>query len=151
VTDDGGVTSATGVDLPDATVFYDGVCGFCDREVQWLLGLDTAGRLHFAPLQGSTAAAVREVFPGSITGDLDTMVFAERDGDGVRFSYRSDAALRILTVADVAPWHRRLLRWTPRFLRELGYRFVARVRYRVWGRLDACRIPTPDQRQRFLD
>jgi predicted DCC family thiol-disulfide oxidoreductase YuxK len=146
-----GVPPHAHVELPAATIFYDGVCGFCDREVQWLLELDTEGRLHFAPLQGETAAAVMAAYPGSISGDLDTMVFAERDGDGVRFSYRSDAALRILTVGDIAPWHRRALRWTPRVLRELGYGFVARVRYEVWGKLDACRVPTPDQRERFLD
>ena len=42
-------------------------------------------------------------------------------------------------------------RFIPRFLADLGYRFVARIRFRVWGRRDACRVPTPDERARFLD
>jgi predicted DCC family thiol-disulfide oxidoreductase YuxK len=138
------------LDLPPATVFFDGVCGFCDREVQWLLRRDPEGRIHYAPLQGETATAVRAALPGSIPVELDTMVFAERDGDGVRFSYRSDAAMRILRVSNASPWTLRFLRFVPRPLRELGYRIIARTRYRVWGKLDACRVPTAEQRDRFL-
>ena len=111
---------------------------------------DVDRRLHFAPLQGETAAAVRAAMPGSISGQPETVVFAERDGDVVRISYRSDAALRILAVAHVAPRAVRFLRLLPRPLRELGYRVVARIRYRVWGKLETCRVPTPDQRDRFL-
>ena len=145
-----GVPAKFSLELPAATVFFDGECGFCDRQVQWLLEKDVDRSLHFAPLQGETAAAVRAVMPGLIAGQPETVVFAESDGDGVRISYRSDAALRILAVAQVAPRAARLLNLVPRPLRELGYRLVARIRYRVWGRLETCRVPTPDQRARFL-
>jgi predicted DCC family thiol-disulfide oxidoreductase YuxK len=137
--------------LPGPTVFFDGVCGFCDREVQWLLREDTRGVITFAPLQGDTARAMRIAAPGSIPTELETMVLAEPDGEGVRFSYRSDAAMRILRLTGAAPWVRRLLRITPRFVRELGYRFIARYRYRIWGTLESCRVPTGDERARFLD
>jgi predicted DCC family thiol-disulfide oxidoreductase YuxK len=140
----------TELDLPPATVFFDGICGFCDREVRWLLHRDPDGRLHYAPLQGETAAAVRAAIPGSIPEELATMVFVERDAAGLRFSYRSDAAMRILARSGASPWTLRLLRLVPRPLRELGYRIIARIRYRVWGKLDECRVPQPEQRERFL-
>lgn len=138
------------MDLPMATVFFDGLCGFCDREIQWLLRMDVEGRLHYASLQGSTAAAVRTEVPGAISDEHETIVFAERNGGELRFSYRSDAAMRILAVSGIAPTRFRALRLVPRPLRELGYRLIARFRYRLWGTLDECRVPTPDQRVRFL-
>jgi predicted DCC family thiol-disulfide oxidoreductase YuxK len=136
--------------LAPATLFFDGVCGFCTREVRWLLKHDTTGRITFAALQGETAARVRAAIPGSIPDELETMVLAEADGEGVRFAYRSDAAMRILDVTGAAPWVHRALRVTPRVVRELGYRFIARYRYRIWGQLDACLVPRPDQQARFL-
>ena len=138
------------IDLPPATVFFDGVCGFCDREVQWLLRKDGERRLHFAPLQGETADAVRAAMPGSIANRPETVVFAESGDEGVRLFYRSDAALRILAVSGVSPRALRLLSLVPRPLRELGYGIIARVRYRIWGKLDACRVPTPEERAQFL-
>ena len=42
-------------------------------------------------------------------------------------------------------------RWFPGFILDLFYRFIARIRYRVWGKLDACELPAPDQRARFLE
>ncbi len=136
--------------MAPATVFFDGVCGFCTREVRWLLKHDPTDSVTFAPLQGETAARVRDAIPGSIPDELETMVLAEADGEGVRFAYRSDAAVRILEITGAAPWVRRALRVTPRAVRELGYRFIARYRYRIWGQLDACLVPRPDQRARFL-
>lgn len=145
------VRSIEALDLPPATVFFDGLCGFCDREVQWLLARDVDQRLHYAPLQGETAAAIRNRIPGSIPHELETMVLVERDGDGLRFSYRSDAALRILAISGASRRALRILRLMPRVLRELGYRVIARIRYRVWGQLESCRVPSPSEQARFLD
>jgi predicted DCC family thiol-disulfide oxidoreductase YuxK len=142
---------AEALELPPATVFFDGLCGFCDREVQWLLARDVEGKLHYAPLQGETASLIRARIPGSIPEDLATMVLVERDGDGLRFSYRSDAAIRILVVSNASPGWLRFLRLLPRPVRDLGYRIIARIRYQVWGELETCRVPTPDERARFLD
>ena len=44
----------------------------------------------------------------------------------------------------------RVFRFIPAFLTDLGYRFIASIRYRVWGKADVCRIPTPAERARFL-
>ena len=127
-------------------MLFDGVCGLCDTAVQWLLDHDKEARLHFAPLQGELAAALRAEQP-VIPTELDTMVFI-RDG---QVYLRSQAALQILRELP-APWSwLSLFRVLPSFLTDLGYRLVAATRYRLFGKLEACRIPEPEQAERFLD
>lgn len=131
--------------LPDRLVLYDGVCGFCNASVQWLLGRDKAGMLRYAPLQGPTAAAMRSRFP-EIPSDIDTIVFIE----GGQVYMRSRAAFRIASHLP-APWSwLRGFGLLPTVLTDLGYRAVAAVRYRIWGKLEACRIPAASERALFL-
>lgn len=126
-------------------MLFDGVCGLCDTAVQWLLDHDREGRLHYAPLQGELAAALRAEQP-VIPTELDTMVFV-RDG---QVYLRSQAVLQILRELP-APWSwLSLFRVFPSFLTDLGYRVVAATRYQLFGKLEACRIPAPEQAERFL-
>jgi predicted DCC family thiol-disulfide oxidoreductase YuxK len=130
-------------------VLFDGTCGFCDASVQWLLDKDRPGVLRFAPLQGPSCAALRAA-GAPIPSDMDTVVLLTRAPSGWRAHLRSDAAVEICARLP-APWrHLAALRWVPRPLRDLGYRAVAAVRYRIWGRVDACRLPAPDEAARFL-
>lgn len=125
-------------------VFYDGECGLCQKSVQWLLDHDGEGRLQFAPLQGSTAAEAlgeREELVG-----VDSIVFLEGD----HLYLRSRAVFRIASYLDPGWRWLRHFRVFPAFLTDLGYRFVAKIRYRVWGKADVCRIPSPEERARFL-
>lgn len=136
--------------MPSKLVLYDGVCGLCDKSVQWLLAHDPDEKLHFAPLQGAMAAAVRSRHP-EVPDEIATIVFVESDGGAERVYLRSRAAFRI---AGYLPGWIRWLAWMrvlPRFLTDLAYRLVASVRYRVWGKLDQCRVPTPAERARFHD
>lgn len=131
---------------PERLVLFDGVCGLCDSAVQWLLDHDVHGRLHYAPLQGPTAEALRGQHP-QIPRELETMVFV-RQG---KVYLRSQAVLQILRELP-APWSWvSIFRVLPSFLTDLGYRLVAAARYRIWGKLDACRMPLPEQAARFLD
>ena len=134
----------------EAIVLFDGVCAFCNRAVDWLLRRDPAGRLRFAPLQGETAARLRARHP-EIPAALDAIALVETVDGRERVSLRSEAVLRACArIADAPGW----VRWlalVPRPLADLGYRLFARVRYRVFGRLDACRIPLPGERARILD
>jgi predicted DCC family thiol-disulfide oxidoreductase YuxK len=132
--------------LPHRIVLYDGTCGLCHRYVRTLLALDRHGALHFSPLQGSTAASLRERHP-EIPTELETIVFVEGD----RVFTKSDALARAASHLP-APWH--LYRWStlvPRPIRDLLYGWIARTRYRIFGRYDTCRIPSPEQVARFLD
>lgn len=127
-------------------VLYDGVCGLCARSVRWILRHERDHALRFAPLQGPTAAALRARFP-AIPETLETVVYI----DGGRAHVRSKAFLHLARHLR-APWRwAHALRWLPGFVLDLGYRLIAAIRYRVWGKLDACELPSPEQRARFLD
>jgi predicted DCC family thiol-disulfide oxidoreductase YuxK len=135
--------------LPERIVLFDGVCLFCDVAVDWLAARDPRGRLHFAALQGGTARILRARHP-DIPEALETMVLVECFGGGERVYRDSQAVFRVLAELD-SPWrHAALLRWLPRALTDFAYRLFARHRYRLFGRRDRCRIPTPEEAQRFL-
>jgi predicted DCC family thiol-disulfide oxidoreductase YuxK len=127
-------------------VLFDGVCKFCNAGVNFLLDHDRRGRLRFAPLQSRAGQALLEKFRLPTT-DFDTFVLVEGD----RCWTRSTAALRLTAYLD-APWPALFpLLLVPPFLRDWAYDLVARHRYRWFGKLDACRVPTPEVRERFLD
>ncbi len=130
-------------------VLYDGVCGFCDGAVRWLLARDDAGLLRFAPLQGETAAALRARHP-EIPEGLDNVVFVTSGADGERVYLRSSAVFELLERAGGRWRVLRWLRWLPVAVTDFGYGMFARARYRMFGRIEACRIPEPDERARFL-
>ena len=126
-------------------VLYDGQCGLCDRSVQWLLRRDKRVLLRFAPLQGETARR----FVGD-RASFDTILLVDRTRGVERVFDRSRAALQILRRIG-GPW--RFVAWLrvlPRWLTDLPYRFVARRRLRWFGTVDACRLPNPEVRSRFL-
>ena len=125
-------------------VFFDGVCGLCDRFVSALIRIDSAGVLRFAPLQGATAS---EAF-GNLEGDPSGWAIVYLDETG-RYE-RSDAALRVLGRLGF-PYQLAWLGFViPRSIRDAVYRFVARHRYRVFGKHETCPIPDPEQRFRYL-
>ena len=126
-------------------VFFDGVCGLCNHTVNWLLARDPERRLRFAPLQGTTAA---ELLSDEIRSNLATLVFVRQ---GTVF-IRSGAVSRILMTLG-GRWKvlGGLLWMIPSPIRDLGYRAVSRFRYRLFGKHETCRLPTPQERAVFLD
>lgn len=137
--------------MPDGPVLlYDGVCGFCDGAVQFILRHDRRGTLRFATLQGDFARGVIDRHP-ELDG-VDSLVLVERDASGVeQVHVRSNGALRVARYLGGA-WHlARVTAIVPRFIRDAVYDGFARIRYRVFGRHDSCPIPSPEQRTRFVD
>ena len=128
-----------------AVVLFDGVCNMCNGYVNYVIDHDPADYFRFASLQsevGSKLAAEH----GLDAGALSTIILIE---DG-RAHVRSSAALRIcrrLTGPLKLLWPFIIV---PAFLRDLGYRLIAKNRYRLFGKRDACRLPTPEDQARFL-
>jgi predicted DCC family thiol-disulfide oxidoreductase YuxK len=113
--------------------------------VRWSLRRDTKRKLLFASLDGEHGIRLRRAFPQ--TASVDSIVL--RDGD--RVYLRSDAILRIARELS-GPWRlATALRVVPRPLRDAAYDFIARRRYRWYGRLDACPMPPASERDRFID
>ncbi|HYW11582.1 MAG TPA: thiol-disulfide oxidoreductase DCC family protein [Longimicrobium sp.] len=132
-------------DAAGPIVLYDGVCGLCDRSVQLILRNDRRGRFRFAALQSDAGRALLERF-GLPPEALDSVVLVE----GGHAWRKSRAALRIARRMD-APWP---LLWplaiVPRPVADVFYDLLAKNRYRIFGKLDACMIPPPEVRARFL-
>jgi len=127
-------------------ILYDGTCGLCHRSVRWILRHERDHELQFAPLQGETAQQLRTRHP-EIPEELQTVVLVDED-DRVRM--RSKAFLYSSRHLR-APWRWAYgVRWLPAFLLDLGYRVIAAIRYRVWGRAELCDLPSPEHRARFL-
>ena len=133
-------------------ILYDGVCGLCNSLVQFLLKHDRQGRLRFASLQSDFAAKVLQRH-GFDSKDLDTVhVIENYEQPGERVLQRSDAILRAgRELGSFWSGSAAAANVIPRALRDLVYRFVARNRYRVFGKYDTCMLPEPNQRSRFLD
>ncbi len=133
---------------PDAgpVVLFDGVCNVCDATVRWIIRRDRRGVFRFASLQSRAGRAALE--RAGVTGAMpDSVVLI----DGGRVLTKSDAALGIAARLG-PPWSLAgvLGRWAPRRLRDGVYAFIARNRYRWFGRKDACMMPDPGLRSRFL-
>lgn len=137
------------MNLPDPAahpiVLFDGVCNLCHGAVRFLLEHDPDARLRFASLQSELGRALLTKH-GLDADALDTIVFVDAHGAHLR----SDAALRIVRTLG-PPWSwLRILTALPRPLRDAGYDFVARNRYRWFGRKDACPMPRAEWTSRFL-
>jgi predicted DCC family thiol-disulfide oxidoreductase YuxK len=128
---------------------YDGVCGLCNRIVRLVLRFDRRGALRFAALDSDVARAVIARHP-EIAG-VDSVVFVdEPGGPGERVAVRSAAALRVLDYLG-GPWRLlTFLRIVPARVLDRAYDGIARNRYRVFGKYDACPLPPPAVRERFL-
>ncbi len=128
-------------------LFYDGHCGLCHRTVKFVLRRDRSGNaFRFAPLQGSTFQA--RVSAERRAGLPDSIVVLTAEGALVA---RSDAFLHILRRLG-GGW--RVLAGSiaviPRPLRDAVYNFIARIRYRIFGRRDdVCPVTPPELRARF--
>lgn len=126
-------------------VLFDGVCHLCDGAVQFIIRRDPRRRFRYASLQSDVGREILEKH--QVPASLDTMVLIE----GGRAYVRSDAALRIARGLRF-PWPVvGLFVLIPRFLRDGVYDWVARHRYRWFGKSEQCRLPQPGERELFLE
>jgi predicted DCC family thiol-disulfide oxidoreductase YuxK len=149
-------------------ILYDGVCGFCNYWVQFVLDHDPKGQFHFASLQSeiaqsillrhkkdpnelSTVYLLENFEPGSLTRSTDRSGTEPQEAE--KLYLRSEAALRIGSrlTSPLAPFLKAALFIFPAPLRDWGYKLVAHNRYKIAGKLESCRLPSSQERARFLD
>ncbi|HKS73728.1 MAG TPA: DCC1-like thiol-disulfide oxidoreductase family protein [Terriglobales bacterium] len=133
-------------------LLYDGVCGLCNRFVQFILKRDKADQFRFAALQSEFARKILERH-GVSALDLDT-VYLVKDYEQPQelLLSRSDAAIAV--GRGLGGWWRvwaSVFRIMPRVIRNWGYNAVARSRYQIFGKYDACPLPDSRARHKFLD
>ena len=126
-------------------LLFDGHCNFCNAWVRLIVNRDTAKNILFAHLQSSVGKKMLEENKIDVNY-TDSLVFFEEE----RFSVSSTAALRIYAYLDGWERHLHLLSAVPRPLRDVLYHFIAKYRYKWFGRREQCMVPTPELRERFL-
>jgi predicted DCC family thiol-disulfide oxidoreductase YuxK len=127
-------------------LLFDGVCNLCNGWVRFVIARERQPLLTFAPLESGIGRELLDAHQLDGPGRPDSLVLIEAG----RAYVRSAAALRV-TRQLRAPWSwARVLGVLPRPLLDWVYDRVARNRYRWFGRKDACPIPTPEERSRFL-
>jgi predicted DCC family thiol-disulfide oxidoreductase YuxK len=133
-------------------LLYDGVCGLCNRSVQFILRHDRATIFRFASLQSPIAQTILARH-GADSADLDTVyLVVNYNQPNEALLARSDAVADILRrLGRVWNLFGGILSFIPRPLRDWGYNLVARNRYRIFGRYDTCPLPSQETRSRFLD
>lgn len=124
---------------------FDGVCVLCNGWVDFLLRRGPASRHRFAAMQGESG---RALLAAHGLDPEDPVSFLLVDGEGAHVG--SDAVLRVLSSLGGGWRCVGALHACPRPLRDAAYRWIARNRYRMFGKRDACRLPDADARERFL-
>lgn len=124
-------------------IFFDGVCGLCNRSVDFLLRHDKRGQFLFAPLQGETAA---NLLDKKYTENISTLIYYE---NGKIYS-KSSAALQAGKKLGGLFCLSVIFYIIPDCIRDRIYDFIAGRRYAWFGKMDACRIPSPADREKFL-
>ena len=128
-------------------VFFDGQCNLCNGFVDFVVRHDREARFAFAPLQGVLASHLTVQRDPVDDDRLSTILLF----DGRRVYRRSEAVLRVFLI--LPGWPRAFGRigfLFPRRVRNMAYAIVARHRYAWFGKRNNCRLPTPQERDRFL-
>lgn len=126
-------------------VLFDGVCNYCNAMVNFAIRNDKKAILKFSPLQSEAGKRLREEY--KIVSEIDSVILIEQ---GSVYTY-SDAAIRI---AKYLRWPAKALYGLtiiPKFIRQPFYKWIAKNRYKWFGKKEECMIPTPDVKARFLD
>ncbi len=139
------MTAIPASDVGCPVLFFDGVCGLCNRTVDFVLKHDRRGSLRFAPLQGTTAS---ERLNAIDRERLDSVVLQR---NGAIFKKSSAVARLLWEMGGVWQLLGILLWLIPKPLRDLGYVIVAANRYRLFGQKETCRMPKPEERARLWE
>jgi predicted DCC family thiol-disulfide oxidoreductase YuxK len=130
--------------VPDGIIVFDGVCVLCSGWVRFVIERDPAARFRFTPVQSAYGSALAARL-GITVEDPETnaVIFAGRA------YFKSDAAIAVLSSLPRWSWVQAFSA-VPRPIRDRAYDWIARRRYRLFGRHNSCMVPTPELAQRFV-
>jgi predicted DCC family thiol-disulfide oxidoreductase YuxK len=125
-------------------IFFDGLCNLCNQTVDWILKRDKKQLFRYASLQGETA---KTSLSETARDSLASIVLLNKKGEAVT---ESDAIIQILERLEGYSVLAKVLGVFPRFLRDFAYQIVAKSRYRIFGKRDTCRLPSAEEKSKFL-
>ncbi|HYV93039.1 MAG TPA: thiol-disulfide oxidoreductase DCC family protein [Chitinophagales bacterium] len=126
-------------------ILFDGICNLCNGAVQFIIKRDKKAVFKFAALQSEKA---REIL-ASLHTTPEEVHSAVLIDDGKMF-LKSTGVIRILSRLPYWRWFK-IFMFVPKFLRDFIYEVVAKYRYKIFGKMDSCMIPTPQLKARFLE
>ena len=128
-----------------AIILFDGVCNFCDDSINFVIKHDKRNYFKFAPLQSERGGELLDKYKIN-RAETDSVVLVEND----RAYTHSTAALRIAKGLGGIWSLAYIFIVVPKFIRDAAYNVIARNRYKWFGKKDACMLPTPEIREKFL-
>mgnify|MGYP003498569311 FL=1 len=129
-------------------ILFDGVCNLCNTMVNFVIERDTKDAFRFVALQSETGTAILKKI-GLYDKNIDSIVLYE---PGVAYFYKANAALEIAkSLGGIYSVLSFFLNIFPDFILNFGYDFIAKNRYKWFGKEDACMIPTAELKSKFLD
>jgi predicted DCC family thiol-disulfide oxidoreductase YuxK len=134
----------------DFIILYDGLCGLCSRLNRFIVDRDIEGRFRFASLQSEFSKKLLKRHKRSPEG-LDTVYVVRGYGtEQEELLMKSKAVFQILSeLPGYKPWVT-MARILPKMFTDFGYDLVAKNRYRFFERYEACPVPRPGERERFI-
>ena len=127
-------------------ILFDGVCNFCNSSINFIIDHDPDKRFKFAPLQSDIGQEILHTFNKN-TKDFDSVILLKNN----TLYQKSEAALEITKHLSGFWKYLAVFRILPTSFLNFFYDIVAKNRYRIFGKSDSCRMPTPELRERFLE
>jgi len=132
--------------LNSPVVLFDGVCNLCSSSVIFIIKRDRASKIKFASLQSEFGQEQMRRF--NLPASLLNSVLLIKEG---KLYQQSNAALEITRMLDGVWPLLFIFKIVPRFLRDIIYDWIAKNRYRWFGKKEECMIPTPEMKARFIN
>lgn len=128
-------------------ILFDGVCNLCNSSIQFIIKNDKKNLFLFSPLQSNIAQEIIKSFNIN-TAEIDSvLLYSKKDG----LSQKSTAALKIAHQLGFPQNLLSVFFIVPRFIRDWIYEYIAKNRYKWFGKRDSCMVPTPDLQSKFIN
>ncbi|WP_067148031.1 thiol-disulfide oxidoreductase DCC family protein [Pseudotamlana agarivorans] len=137
------------IDLPKhkQLILFDGVCNLCDSSVKYVIKHDKDNRFMFAALQSEIGKKIIKAYNIDTEKTDSILLYSPEKG----ISYKSTAALKVALKLGFPRNLMGVFLIVPAFIRNAVYDFIAKNRYKWYGKKDSCMIPTPELKAKFLD
>lgn len=134
-------------DSKDPILFFDGVCNLCNAYVQYIIKIDKKQHFKFASLQSDAGEQLQQHVKNNLGFVPDSVILLYKG----QYYLKSDAVLKAAGILGGIYKIMHVGYILPRALRNSIYNFVAKRRYKWFGKKDECMVPTPELQSRFLD
>ena len=128
-------------------ILFDGVCNLCNASVLYIIKRDRNNVFMFAPLQSNIGQQIIQQFDLDVSKTDSILLYSESNG----ISIKSTTALQISKHLGFPSNLMSIFFIIPPFIRNWVYDFIAKNRYKWYGKKEQCMIPTPELKAKFLD